>query len=1064
MENDPELEAIQARYLAEVEALRQRRAAAVAPVVQQTLPVPDPRIKQQEKEARKQSKRAARKAKKERTQQNRVEILRNRREQIAEERRLAKEREDRILQQRRQQFNERVEKIRLERERVERERLERERVERERLERERLVPSIWLYVYVASDVPPTLQFSNTQNIMNPTFARLITADIANNLYQLAGGNIVDLTTNKPIRRILKSLTNKGASKSGMFEIVSDRWVPSQPLVLSEPATVNVVENDVLDHRLGTTERFPYLYFDNPQPQKHENCIINVLLHKYEGSISRNKILTWFMSGTTIRNLKAFFKKYNISYRIYGITGKILYEAVGDTKNRPAIALMVHNNHACVYTLDMTKGTPNFKPSKDHTVKGFMNTKFNEKFDKPLPKVLLTPGLNVNYPNFTFVAEKSCVVKSVMYENNEYAKDTKVEGYDADKAFYSATMKCPPDTKIPIFSIADKIEEYNGGDIIHEALYFLSDVGLWRSSMPWQQTNVMLGFRVQYELNAARLLPEEITHVKIPTYTTTCRVLQDTLVTEKAGFALYNGLLGKITKKSAYITMICNDASHVLLIYMHPDAESRKIEGTPNSPQEWEVKIPTRREEHLYNNNRNYYSFVVEICNFYVIEKMDKARRMCPRLTLIKLWVDYIAFDATSNDEYPLTELESATLHQYAWDFVKMFLVDDTKFTFKPQSSKIRGFTPRFSYVDPVKLSEEIAKELPFPTLQHVAGMGGTGKSYVVKKDYDYDHACAFTNIAARNIEGVTLHSLLLLSRMNEVYKYARRYKDKTLWIDECNMVPGWIWGVLYALAIRYKIQYIISGDKRQNIPIGEHIDHDYLLGSPGLVLTENHRFSGKLLEINTKLSEGIKLESSDYKDLMRTKFDPSIDVHFTLSHRYKDEINNTILKERNLQFFPPSTGLRVTVHEGYSSYDLCKGSVYSVGGTLGGHVILYELFPRKRTISIPDHIYGRYFTVGYAATLDSCESRTIDEPMAVYEINKVLKLPNAGRRLYVAFGRPTDIQFVNLYFDHPEGLCYPAPAHNAVTCKDILEINNSSRGPRSLFEVNQRKVYGTLTF
>ena len=146
----------------------------------------------------------------------------------------------------------------------------------------------------------------------------------------------------------------------------------------------------------------------------------------------------------------------------------------------------------------------------------------------------------------------------------------------------------------------------------------------------------------------------------------------------------------------------------------------------------------------------------------------------------------------------------------------------------------------------------------------VDGRAGTGKSHIIHKgveakilNEDSKYRLAFTNKAARNINGTTIHKSLAINSENKsnIKSLTMKYQGKTIIvIDEIGMVPLHLWKKLICLKETNKeIIFILLGDKRQTKPIEEYnIDYfnssivKHLVNYNKCELTERQRYNKEL--------------------------------------------------------------------------------------------------------------------------------------------------------------------------------------------------------------------------
>ena len=819
--------------------------------------------------------------------------------------------------------------------------------------------------------------------------------------------------------------------------------------------IPITANNPLNYTLFGDDVSPYKHFINPTPKQHDNCIINILIHKFnlqakeKSAISRKTIINYFSNDTSIGRLREFFDKYRINYYILDITGSIKYRTTlkETDHSKRTIAIMYHNHHAFMYDASLNENinieqlsTPkshnldNMTPQ--HTIAGWYNNnkskifaKMSEddlkKFNK-IRRVISAPGFDKHIANFTYECQMNEYIMPLCYEDPKY-KDAKIFGWDGNKAYYNAFMSLKPNEPIGVWNMFDRIVSYNNKNkIVSYAKYYLKRN--IKEKIPWQSNNIMLGFRLKYYLNMGILTKDDIERVSIPEYTVKAGYLQELLRDEMNVFALYNGYLGKVTSKTKYVTLqVCEDDLKVHL-YFYPDMKYKLL---PNGF--YEIVIPQGKQKFYYNNNRNYYDFVVEITNFKIQMTIDQLKALNPNDKPVKVWVDYIGLESQVNNEIDISDLRP---------------LDQARdnFTYKSQQSKIYGRKVTFKYIDPVEIQNNIDRELDlfFESIISIFGPGGSGKTYHIKNDLKPKFIASYQNIPSRQAGGNTLHKTFLLNKLSKFYTYNYKFTDETVWVDEGGQNPKWVWGVMFALHKVYNTKFIISGDHNQLPPYNEIIDYKSYFFSKLLDKGLNYKVNGLTFSQrpNQRYDEAVKMfvnsilecVTNIYKCdrfVIDNKFCPNITCHYTFTLNCRDAINEAMLKSKGYKFDPPSVGLRVVAIEACKKYDVPKRAMFNVIQTKFCNYPQYRslatvtlrcFFPEEYVVELPLDLFIKNFIPGYAKTIDSCQSLTIKEPMAVYEINRILKKPSARERLYTVCTRISTMNDLYLYYDRPKDI------------------------------------------
>lgn len=793
------------------------------------------------------------------------------------------------------------------------------------------------------------------------------------------------------------------------------------------------EDQLMNYPVFGSCKFPYAHFINPEPKYDENCIVNILIHKYhveptsKNVLSQTTIKDFFKSGTSIRNILNFFKKYKISYSIYDIVGKrLLTNPIGmkvDTKSRSAIALMLFNNHACVYDIALNKEL-DLTLSTDHTVKDWHSTK--KIFEKSEIMDILVPGLKLSNspPNYTPIEEKDIFIRSLTYGDPKHTG--KSLGYDQNKAFYNNFMKCDPNMKIGIWSVEDEYVPYNNENIIGYAKYLLRDV----KGILGQQNNVILGFRLAWWISHGRLSKSDIAFINVPTYTISCRYLQEMLRKEQNRFSIYNGILGRISTKSAFCSMSMSQEDLRFLWHYHPDLTYKPVGS------EYHVNIPIKKSKHLELNNRNYYEFIVEMTNHRMEVAMMKVLDTNPGVQVTKLWVDLMAFDQAIDDRClgPIYRGKALDFYEipigYPINVRDILGPSKEECEFKYEETYIKGHIPDVIYYNPPNVDFKSFRD----NCIVITGQPGCGKTTNIKNDLKYDLSCSYTNVASLLVNGKTLHKTFFLHDLSQFYKSIGRFRGNTIWIDEISQIPAWIWSCIFTIYKRVGVKFILSGDKDQLRPCKENPNYEGTFFSTlfenALRLTKNYRCTPALVSLSQRvLNEEVIFT-------YEVEFNNRINYHFTLTKVLRDAINDRMMIEHNLTFNPPTIGLRVVAHTSIDKLGIVKGSIFNIisyttitwnGGEyemsmVNNKVKLQGIFPNNNTIEVSKSDYLRYFGIGYARTIDSCIGLTIDEDIAIYEIGKIQRKPYWRNRIYTAVTRVTSEDKLHIYKKYPTGM------------------------------------------
>jgi hypothetical protein len=807
-----------------------------------------------------------------------------------------------------------------------------------------------------------------------------------------------------------------------------------------PYTSTEVDN----YRLDGTVRFPQSKFINTEPKLHDNCLLNELIYLYSHfsnhRIAESTIIKYFNNGetATIGRLKQFCDKYEISYTLFNIFEDTISQKTYKSKHRLALVLIIHEHHVSRYVGDL-RSSVDFSQTTEHTISGYKDTRKSLKF-KPVPE-LTTIGLgNQGHPNFSFLYEEHLKIRSLMWQDPTVSGKHTV--HDMNDAYYSAVMSLHPDEAIPKFQITDDVREFVPGEVLKPYnFYYLRDIsdkvrvnqGL--NAFGGQLTNYMYGYRLIYEINMGRLSINDITHVRVATEFVKASKLQDIIKEhDPKKYKIINGLFGQARASSKSISLNVSIDDLRLLLRHYPDL----IIHESSEGEFFSITKTLSQGKYKYLNNFDFHNYTIEICNFIITKKVDEMIKAnierFPNIKLTKVWVDCIGFNIHIISEgYLYTGPIPAT---------------GARITYKNQKSNYCGHIIPFKYKDPKQFIEASHQELQsfFDSCVIITGPPGCGKTYYVKHNLKYDYAASFQNKCARMINGETIHKTFILANMKDFYKHCRKFKDKTIWIDEISQVQSWIWSVFFTVHKSYGTRFILTGDFDQIPPYGEDPDYnDYFWSNLRAKAVppppnEHQRCDRELLNLATQILRDPTFEIPP--NLLRTEFNPNIDHHFSLTKNCRTVANEKVLNARRLSFDPPSIGVQIVAIRTNASKGYSTGSVYKVTDCINDikdfmdkkelyiepkdtPITLRCIFPEEYEITINRALYSKDFVPGYGQTIHSSQGATIDKSIAIYEIYKIRKKPNGNRILYTAITRVKRINQLNLYKDVPNGFNVP---------------------------------------
>jgi hypothetical protein len=323
------------------------------------------------------------------------------------------------------------------------------------------------------------------------------------------------------------------------------------------------------------------------------------------------------------------------------------------------------------------------------------------------------------------------------------------------------------------------------------------------------------------------------------------------------------------------------------------------------------------------------------------------------------------------------------------------------------------YTERYWNVSPLKdssLKDDIIKSVIENGGGLIGGRAGTGKSYCIQ-DIGKDFIrVASTNIAARNINGTTIHKALGISMSGRVCsKLVNKFsKYKGVIIDEAGMIGQSIWKHLYFLKKRFPhLIFIILGDYRQLEPVEPTLIKSidvfntsvikYLCGNFMVELNVMKRYDLRLWNYledgyERNLWEGLPISKIDMDTMINNK---NISYYNStrcwINNRCMEYaigfteyiILNSVLEDCSLleQKTYMYNGLPVMAIKNFKDLDLVNGEKFILINytdetfTLQGHT----------DITLPIEKFAEYFVVNYCSTAHKCQGETYTEKVILWD-------------------------------------------------------------------------------
>tara|TARA_R110002153_G_scaffold273139_1_gene443168 strand:+ start:670 stop:3708 length:3039 start_codon:yes stop_codon:yes gene_type:complete len=292
------------------------------------------------------------------------------------------------------------------------------------------------------------------------------------------------------------------------------------------------------------------------------------------------------------------------------------------------------------------------------------------------------------------------------------------------------------------------------------------------------------------------------------------------------------------------------------------------------------------------------------------------------------------------------------------------------------------------------------------------GAAGTGKSYIINNSIapTYQRA-AFTNTAARNIKGKTLHTIFNI-RGDKQCQYT-----KPIVVDEYSMIPENLYSVLLNRKLNNpESELILSGDDRQIAFIPLNIDRDDLkLNKPLIKDVSNSDVFKYLTNYNImQLTECRRADREFFNKCLDGKYaelsNPRIGntlVNITRTNKLRIKLNINI----NKKFTKNKQILLSFTDKDYGNIDIVENSRWIVKNADRKRDLIKNDFYEVKNGKFCN-LYGTIlpltdyplFELRWAMTVNKVQGQTLKEDYNIYQSDFMDK-----RSLYTAVSRATRV-------------------------------------------------------
>lgn len=335
----------------------------------------------------------------------------------------------------------------------------------------------------------------------------------------------------------------------------------------------------------------------------------------------------------------------------------------------------------------------------------------------------------------------------------------------------------------------------------------------------------------------------------------------------------------------------------------------------------------------------------------------------------------------------------------------------------------------------------------------ISGRAGTGKSHIIKKGIeagllsaDKETRMSFTNRAARNIDGTTIHKNMAINSNNRTNTKTLQAlsKHKVFVVDEISMIYADLWNKLCLLKKTTGAIFILLGDYRQCPPIedGEEIDYfnhsfvKYLANYNTCELTKPQRYDMPLWNWLEDFYE--KGETDD--DVICKKKVEIENILYRKNIVYfnntRQTINELCMKEtiKNLTKYmvlevpekcKNERAQQTYIYKGLPIMAVVCNKDYGIINS--DELVVEDFDPNASTITITGEYleeeelvieckeFHKLFVVNYAATTHKSQGATITEDLNIFDWDRLEKDRRVGYTAISRAKQPKQITIVENY-------------------------------------------------
>lgn len=311
------------------------------------------------------------------------------------------------------------------------------------------------------------------------------------------------------------------------------------------------------------------------------------------------------------------------------------------------------------------------------------------------------------------------------------------------------------------------------------------------------------------------------------------------------------------------------------------------------------------------------------------------------------------------------------------------------------------------------------------TLQ-IRGMGGVGKSHLIKNiiatGVFKTITCAFTNMAADNINGTTINKLLGMDITNKISKKQLAKISNAydlIVVDEISMVPSSHWMVLYEIYKNTNCKFLFVGDWKQIPPIENFVDSFYCY-HPLVMKMSGFTFCELLYNANSRCDKKLHdVVIQDAIDLTQFPSNTNYNINISYTNKTRKEVNKKCMErnrgttftdiavkqddDEDCQNVSVFVGCPVIYRVSNNDMGIIKNKRTTITTITADTIITAD----NQTIKISE--FHKWLNVGYCFTVHKFQGQTIDQPFTIWD-TKMMDF----RLIYTALTRSRKYDFINI--------------------------------------------------